>query len=305
MSRRPDIAMGRDCLMAESIIHQLTGVHLSLRQRLLIYVPAITIAVLAIMVAVLQPYTQGSDFGYYLGLTGGLMMLSLFLYPIRKYWTYLQRFGTLRKWFTGHIILGIGGPILILFHSAFQTRSINGGVAFWSMIVVVISGLVGRYIYVLVHEHLDGRNAELRDVDNYLKSRQDQPGMSAGFSPEVVELMDQYRWYVSNALMSTRGRIWSFITLSWREQRLIKQCKAEVVRSLRVEAVRGRWSQGRYRTEVKVVLEIIDDYIRATSLSIRYAYWERKLAWWNLVHIPLVYILLASGIYHVVAVHMY
>lgn len=291
--------------MAESIIHQLAGVHLSLRQRVLIYVPVITIAVLAIMVVVLQPYTQGSDFGYYLGLTGGLMMLSLFLYPIRKYWKKLERVGTLRAWFTGHIVLGIGGPLLILFHSTFQTKSINGGVALWSMIVVVISGLVGRYIYVLVYEHLDHGNAALSSMDLYLQTRVDGPVKAAGFPLESIELMDQYRQLVSTALMSTWGRIWSFVTMARREQRIINQCKAEIVRSLKADATQRQWSSGRYRSEVKVMFEIVDDYIRAADASVRFAYWERKLAKWNLVHIPLVYILLVSGVYHVVAVHMY
>jgi uncharacterized protein (UPF0333 family) len=291
--------------MAESIIHQLAGVHLSLRQRLLIYVPVITIAVLAIMVAVLRPYTQGSDFGYYLGLAGGLMMLSLFLYPIRKYWTKLDRVGSLRAWFTGHIVMGIGGPLLILFHSTFQTKSINGGVAFWSMIVVVISGLVGRYIYVLVYEHLDHGNAALSSLDAYLQTRADAPAKAAGFSPAAFALMDQYRQFVATSLMSTGGRIWSFVTMAHREQRIIKQCKTEIVRAVKAEAMQNQWANGRLRSEVKAEFEIVDDYIRAANATVRYAYWERKLAKWNLVHIPLVYILLVSGVYHVVAVHMY
>ncbi|MEQ1773290.1 MAG: hypothetical protein ABL891_05850 [Burkholderiales bacterium] len=286
-------------------ISQPAGYRLSLPQRLLIYVPTTICAVLGILVAVYRPYSPGSDFGYYLGLVGGSLMLCLFLYPIRKYWKPMQNFGSLRTWFAIHLVFGICGPILILFHAAFQTRSINGRVAFWSMIIVVISGVLGRFIYVHVYENLDGSSAALRDVESFLSGRKDQSRKATGFSVHTIELMEQYRKYVFATHTSTRGKIWSLLTATHHESQLIQQCKAEIVRALQIQAAQQEWSKGRYLTEVKVEHEILSEYIRAANTTAHYAYWERKLSWWHLLHIPLVYILLASGIYHVVAVHMY
>jgi hypothetical protein len=286
-------------------IDQLDGYRLSLPQRLLIYIPAIICAVLGILVAVYRPYDQGSDFGYYLGLVGGSMMLCLFIYPIRKYWKRLQNFGTLRTWFAGHLVFGICGPILVLFHAAFQTRSVNGRVAFWSMIIVVVSGIVGRYLYVYVYENLEGSSAALRSVQSFLSSKKDHSRRATGFSPQAIDLMAQYSQYVSTAQATTWGKFRSLLTMARHEKQLIDRCKDEIVRTLKTEAAQQKWSKGRYVTEVKVGYDVLKDYIRAADITARYAYWEQKLSWWHLLHIPLVYILLASGIYHVVAVHMY
>jgi len=67
-----------------------------------------------------QFYSSGDDFGYYLGLVGALMMLSLLLFPLRKRIRFMQNWGRLPNWFRIHMMLGITGPLLILFHSNFR-----------------------------------------------------------------------------------------------------------------------------------------------------------------------------------------
>ena len=121
-------------------------------------------------VAVAPPYTAGSDFGYYLGLVGGCMMLSLLVYPLRKRWAVLESVGSMRGWFAFHIVVGILGPVLVLFHSTFRLSSINGTIAFWSMVIVTISGVVGRFIYLHVHVELDGRHATMKELNAISKS---------------------------------------------------------------------------------------------------------------------------------------
>ena len=54
--------------------------------------------------------------------------------------------GALQSWLRAHIITGIVGPYLVLLHSAFAFRGV-AGVAFGLMLVVVASGIVGRYVY--------------------------------------------------------------------------------------------------------------------------------------------------------------
>jgi hypothetical protein len=55
------------------------------------------------------------------------------------------------------MIMGIGGPLLILMHSTFQVGSLNAAVALYSMLLVAGSGVVGRFIYVRVHRGLSRR----------------------------------------------------------------------------------------------------------------------------------------------------
>ncbi|MDP2806326.1 MAG: hypothetical protein Q8O24_10335, partial [Gallionellaceae bacterium] len=63
-------------------------------------------------------YTPGDklfDFGFNLGLAGGLMMMTLLLYPARKRIKLFHGLGLLPTWFRWHMVLGILGPLTIIF----------------------------------------------------------------------------------------------------------------------------------------------------------------------------------------------
>ena len=58
--------------------------------------------------------SAGQGTGYYLGITGSLMMVSLLLYPLRKYWSRMGSAGAVRHWFNLHVVLGLVGPALVV-----------------------------------------------------------------------------------------------------------------------------------------------------------------------------------------------
>ncbi|HJV61433.1 MAG TPA: hypothetical protein VJ743_10850, partial [Albitalea sp.] len=91
-------------------------------------------------------FTAGDRTGYWLGVAGGVAMLLLFSYPLRKYVRVLHRWGQVKWWFWVHMALGITGPLLILVHSTFRVGSLNAAVALYSMLIVALSGIVGRFI---------------------------------------------------------------------------------------------------------------------------------------------------------------
>jgi hypothetical protein len=93
--------------------------------------------------SVLKP---GGFVGINLGLFGVLMLCAIFLYPLRKRWAWLRRRGNSKHWLDYHVVLGMAAPALIAFHASFKFRGL-AGVAFWVMVAVALSGLVGRYLY--------------------------------------------------------------------------------------------------------------------------------------------------------------
>jgi len=97
--------------------------------------------------------------GYALGIIGGSLMLLLLVYSLRKRWNWLSFLGSTPGWFRFHMVLGIAGPLCILYHSNFGTGATNSNVALFSMLTVAGSGLIGRYIYVHIHHGLYGRNS--------------------------------------------------------------------------------------------------------------------------------------------------
>ncbi len=84
--------------------------------------------------------------GLNLGFLGFAMFLAIFLYPLRKHWTWLARQGNSRHWLDIHVLLGLSAPFIIALHCSFKFRGL-AGIAFWIMLAVSISGVIGRYLY--------------------------------------------------------------------------------------------------------------------------------------------------------------
>jgi hypothetical protein len=92
-------------------------------------------------------YSPTGVLGHGYGLVGSLFMLvGIGMYSARKRLSILQGVGKLRTWLTVHIFLCTLGPFLVTLHTAFRVGGIIS-IAFWSMALVVASGVFGRYVY--------------------------------------------------------------------------------------------------------------------------------------------------------------
>jgi len=76
-----------------------------------------------------------------------LFMLLNFVYPLRKRLRFFKGKGTIAPWLRFHVFVGIMSPIVILFHTAFQWGNQLATTTYLSVVVVVATGLVGRYFY--------------------------------------------------------------------------------------------------------------------------------------------------------------
>ena len=65
--------------------------------------------------------------GYWLGIVGASMMALLLLYPLRKKMPILQVLGSTARWFKLHMILGLVGPLLVLYHCNFSLGARKAG----------------------------------------------------------------------------------------------------------------------------------------------------------------------------------
>jgi hypothetical protein len=101
--------------------------------------------------------------GRALGIAGTVMLLLVYLYPLRKKWKWLSRKGKTKNWLDYHILMGLAAPVLITFHSAFKLRGV-AGLAYWSMIAVVVSGIVGRYLYSRIPRKLGAVEMSLEEM---------------------------------------------------------------------------------------------------------------------------------------------
>jgi hypothetical protein len=61
------------------------------------------------------------------------------------------------------VVLGLAAPILITFHSAFKMRGI-AGMAYWIMIIVMLSGWIGRYLYAQIPRRINAAELSLSEM---------------------------------------------------------------------------------------------------------------------------------------------
>ncbi|MDH3651959.1 MAG: hypothetical protein OEQ53_19895 [Saprospiraceae bacterium] len=103
-------------------------------------------------------------FGHGLGIIGSLLILiGVSSYMARKRFKVLSRLGQIKHWLEFHIFLCTLGPIMVLFHTAFKFGGLVA-VSFWSMVAVVASGVIGRFIYLQIPRSIEGRELSLHEV---------------------------------------------------------------------------------------------------------------------------------------------
>jgi len=126
--------------------------------------------------------------GVKLGMFGVLLFFLIYLYPLRKHWGWLGRQGNSRHWLDFHVVLGATAPIIIAFHSCFKFGNI-AGMAFWSMLVVTLSGFVGRYLYSQIPRGLGAAELskkEMQETEEKLRKELAEQRANFGFSVEAL-----------------------------------------------------------------------------------------------------------------------
>jgi hypothetical protein len=249
--------------------------------------------------------TPENGLGYAFGITGSVMMLALLLYPLRKRWRALRGLGRVPSWFRIHMIFGILGPSLILVHSNWKLSSFNATVATMAMLIVVGSGIVGRYLYSKVHQGLYGRKTEVRQILTDASLLKEALG---GDLAHTDRFFDELRAFEARILARRQGLLTqtgAFVLLGIRQAlvrgRLIRLTNAAIA----AEAKRRGWSWGARRKRRKLVREHLGLYFAALTKAARFGVYERMFALWHVLHLPLFVLLVAAAILHIVAVHLY
>jgi len=65
-----------------------------------------------------------------------------------------------------HVLLGVAGRFVIALHAAFKFRGF-AAMAFWIMVAVSVSGIVGRYLYGQIPRSLNAAELSLKEVRKF------------------------------------------------------------------------------------------------------------------------------------------
>ncbi len=96
----------------------------------------------------------GRNLSLWLGWIGISLMVLMNVYSLRKRFRFTHNWGKLSLYLNFHIFCGLMGPTLIFFHCGLKVRGLVG-ISFWSMIVSLTSGIIGRYLYAQLSSQRD------------------------------------------------------------------------------------------------------------------------------------------------------
>jgi len=255
------------------------------------------------------------DFGYNLGLIGGLMMVLLLLYPLRKRIKFFENLGFLPFWFKWHMVLGILGPLFIIFHSTYHfyipfihpQGSTNAAVAMYCMLLVSGSGTFGRFFYTKIHNGLYGRQATVNDIRSEMEQTRNIKSMFS-FAPHVESTLEAFRAHAEKIGQGTGYGFVNFIKVGFQATWLKRSLSKELQQIMENQAEENNYNAQQLAGMDVMYLDYrakIEAYLRAVRDSAQFHTYERLFSWWHVFHIPLVYMMVFSALYHVYAVHAY
>lgn len=239
--------------------------------------------------------------GYWLGVAGGSAMLLLLIYPLRKRWRVLSFVGTARIWFQIHMVLGVLGPMLILYHCLYRFGAANSNVALICMLVVSGSGIMGRYLYARIHHGLYGRLATLAEFRAESERLKGETAGVARLLPELAPRLDASEARIGRKILLIPQPLTASFWYRYERARILRyvdsaiRAASQSSDTIRVHARSLEQSTRRY----------VDDRLAAARRVAEYESCAKLFGLWHVLHIPLFFMLLAATIVHVIAVHVY
>jgi hypothetical protein len=222
--------------------------------------------------------------GLTFGMAGAVLMLAPFGYMLVKRVRWLRAGTTLRPWLEFHIFCGIVGPALVTFHTSFKFNGLVS-VAYWSMVLVALSGFVGRYLYVRIPRTI--RGVELTEAE--LADR------AADLNDELVDnvpsaLLDRIEAFEADPASEVWAGAFGFVFGGRRLARRVRSFE----RLLRESGA----AEGHVRRAVEIFAERSHLARRLRHLRTTKTLFEL----WHVFHLPLVYVMFAIVSMHVVLV---
>jgi hypothetical protein len=205
--------------------------------------------------------TDGLRFGV-LGVTA--ITVGVVIYSLRKRIRPLARAGKLKYWLEVHIFLCSIGPALV------------GGliaIAFWSMIVVALSGVFGRYVYVRIPRTVHGQFAGLAVV------REERAALVERLRADLGPQMAQVERLLNSGIRPpTTGFLPALFAAARFDlvRRVTRRRLAALLKTLELP--------GATRGEVTRLLDRQLDLEQSLSVMVPF---QRLFRYWHLLHLPL------------------
>jgi hypothetical protein len=219
--------------------------------------------------------------GHGLGIIGSLMIVvGVFSYMARKRYRIFSLIGVLKYWLEFHIFLCTLGPVLILFHTTFKFGGIVA-VSFWSMVAVVASGVIGRFIYIQIPHTIEGREMNLHELDDLKLEMNKQLRSTVSLDESIYEMIDGSS---ENNSATRHGLIGRSVQQKLAFRKLRKDLKLQKLP----------------KEKAKEVLRLFNDQVSMKNRIDRLVTMQNLFKYWHVAHLPFALVMLVIMIIHVV-----
>jgi hypothetical protein len=226
--------------------------------------------------------------GLKLGIGGTLLLFSLYLYPLRKKWRWLQKIGKTKNWLDAHVLIGVTAPLMITLHSSFKSGGI-AGLAYWMMIVAMVSGYIGRYLYAQIPRSMNATTLTLRELQELTASTARTMEELAVFSADEIAVFTKSPFARDPEKMSLPGVVLAMLA-------------NDVQRRFQVAALRRRLmhSTSHVNIEAAVRLARTESWLLAKMALL--ARTRRLFQLWHVIHRPFSYGFAIFALLHIAVV---
>ena len=237
-------------------------------------------------------FRSGGRIGQTLGILALMSFLFLWLYPIRKRVRGFSRIGALPGWLRIHTMVGFFLPWVVALHAAWRFSGL-AGLAFFAMLIVWASGIVGRYLYRRIPRNQQGVELTLDQVASRRRELLLEISTFTGLSPQEIEAATLGRLSPSAnpGFLGTLGR---FVADDWIRRQTSRDLRRLAARSGKaLPRNHDAWHRILDLTRQQVALEQQARLLEATRRIFRH---------WHAAHLPVGITALLAVIVHVVVV---
>lgn len=114
---------------------------------------------------------SGTFPGHMVGIAGAIIMTFTLIYPFRKRIIGIKG---RKNPISHHIYYGLIGSILVVLHAGHSMGSMIGNLVYLSMVLVVLSGIVGRYLFKKIYKNIREQKKDIEALKNLFKNRKSE-----------------------------------------------------------------------------------------------------------------------------------
>jgi hypothetical protein len=225
--------------------------------------------------------------GHGYGIVGScFLIVGVGIYSARKRIRAFSHWGKISNHLQFHIFLCLAGPMLIVYHSTFKLGGLVA-VSFWSMVAVVASGVVGRYLYVQIPKGIQGNELSVTELEQENKKIGEVLQAQYRLDPIFLRTMDATALPSRPASGMSPLEVLDFFFLkSYTRKRKLQRAFAELKRSVDPALV---------GTVRRLILRRITFMRRIAFLG----QFKQMFHYWHVVHLPFAIVMFLIMLIHI------